>query len=254
MKQYLVINKIVEELINNNYIGACYIGGSIGRKEEDNLSDIDLYCYFFTENFEDFTKNKLNVFEKYGVMIFHRDYNDLDTVVYTDGIILNLYSVYPSNDGLIKVDKNVKVIYNPYNIVLQEMTNSYKFSNREIGGVIDKLSLDCLEFYRYFIRNDFPIILRIASDIHCGYSCIKHFVSDPEYAKLGAKNILKEMEKEERAKYIEIIKNYSFSNLKQFVKMIVNDVAKILGDFPVTLATSFNIDFFEFVKKKIMEL
>lgn len=254
MKQYSVINRVVKELIDNNYIGACYIGGSIGRGEEDNLSDIDLYCYFLTENYEDYGKNKLNVFEKYGVIIFHKNYDDLDTVVYTDGIILNLHHVYPSNEGLIKVDKNVKVIYNPYNIILQEPINSYRFSKDEIGSVIDKLSLDCLEFYRYFLKNDFPIILRLASDIHYDYSYIKHFVSDPEYAKLGAKNILKGMEIKERTKYIEIIKNYSYLNLKQFVKMIVSDLAKVFGDFPVSLATSFNIDFFEFVRKKIMEL
>ena len=254
MKQYAVINRVVEELIKNNYIGACYIGGSIGRKDDDNLSDIDLYCYFLTENYEDYGNNKLNVFEKYGVIIFHKDFNDLDTVVYTDGIILNLHHVYPNNEGMIKVDKNVKIIYNPYGIVLQEKTNSYRYDKEEIGTIIDKLSLDCLEFYRYFLKNDFPIMLRLASDIHYGYSCIKHFVSNPEYAKLGAKNILKGMDPEERAKYIEIIKNYSFSNLKQFVKMIVSDLAKVFGDFPVTLATSFNIDFFEFVRKKIMEL
>ena len=254
MKQYTLINKIVGELDNRDYLKACYISGSFGRKEEDEYSNVDIYVCIHTKDESNFETNKLAIFEMYGEIIYHRQDNEVDTIIYRDGVMLRFHKVFQNVNGIIEVDNNAIIIYNNYGIIKNNLSNQNEFSYIEIGKLIDSLSINALEFSRNYRRNDYPIILRLSSDIHYQYSMIKHYISNPRQAKLGAKNILKSLNSDERKAYVEIIKAYSFQNLKQFVLMILNDLDKALVAMPVMVAQNFDYDLFAFVRKKVMEL
>lgn len=256
MKQYAVINTIVDELIKRKLINVCYIKGSFARSEEDEYSNIDLFCNFLTGEEGEFNKIKYEIFEKYSPIIFFKSKKDVDYVVYIDGININLHHVYLNKEGIIdlKGDK-VLIIYNPNNVLFNTNRNSeLEYDDTEIGEIIDEISLNALEFYRNSMRNDYPLMIRIASDIYYSYSKVIHYYMDKSTSKLGAKNILKNMDIDARRHYIEIVKKFNFNTLKDFIMSIFIDLDNILISLPVSIASKFNYDFFKFVQEKIKNI
>jgi len=255
MKQTNLINSFLNDLIQYNLIDACFIGGSFGRDKNNNFSNIDLYILLLEDISSRYQKIKFELLEKYDVISYDKMLTQpkpIEIIVFHDGCILKIH--YLNKDHIIELDINQKILYDPKHLLKQTNENQNKMTEEEIGELVDNLALQSLEFYRNYLNNEYPICLHLLSDIHYQYSIIKHYVKDEENARLGSKEIMNCFNQVERKKYIEIIRNYSFDKMKECIQLILNDLYEDLIQMPISIASRFNIDFFEFVKSKTMEL
>ncbi len=67
------IETIVASLKKDDRVRAIFLKGSFGRGEEDEHSDIDLYCLVEDSEVDDFLKNRLRHLQSYGDLLFHDD-------------------------------------------------------------------------------------------------------------------------------------------------------------------------------------
>ena len=253
MKQNIIINKLVKELIDLEYISACYLGGEFGLKQEDEYSIIELYCLFITQYEEDFDAIKLKLFEKIRSVLFYekqiniKEKENIDYVVFDDETILRLHHVYLEKDGHIYIDRNNVIIYNQNNELIQKDYSDYELTNKDIGGLVDKISNDALLFYHEYKKNNYPCMINIASSIFNNYSIFLRANNNVTKAKRGVNGIMRDIDECERSNYIDIIRNCSFNKLKIFITLILKNVNKMLVNQPIEVAKYFNHDYFKFV-------
>ncbi|MBQ7277163.1 MAG: hypothetical protein IJS58_07975 [Bacilli bacterium] len=253
MRQNIIINKIVKELIDLEYINACYLGGEFGLKIEDEYSIIDLYCCFITQYEEDFDNIKYKIFENIKNVIFYdkqidvMNQKNIDYVVFDDEITLRLHHVYLEKDGHIYVDRNNIIIYDPYNVIIQKEKSDYEISNKELGDLVNKIASDALLFSHEYNKNNYPVMISLCSTIYKNYSIYLRANNNITKARLGENGIMKDLEIEERSKYIDLIRNYSFNKLRNFVTLILKNMDKSLETQPIVVAKYFNYDYFKFV-------
>ena len=261
MKQEKLINDLIEDLKNLGYIKACYLGGALGRGVEDQYADVDLYCCFSPEYEEDYERIKFKLFERYASIAYYktdiRKENNkniyIETIVYVDGLILRIHHIYENVDGIIEVDCNNKIIYNDLGVLIESGKSDLNLTNEELGKLIDGLALDGLEFYYTYMRNDYPGMMLLSTKMFENFSIILRYFDKPNNAKLASINIMSDLNDESKRKYIDVIRNYSFNKIKQFVVLMLKTIDKYLISVPVFVAEHFNYDFYKFVLDKFMD-
>lgn len=113
----MVIDDAVEVIVNslrmNKRIQAIFLKGSMGRGEQDEHSDIDLYCLVNEEDEEDFLLSRLQHLKSYKQLLF---YDEIFIVapqilaVYENLVHVDLFTV--TENTYIEKDF-IKVLYDP---------------------------------------------------------------------------------------------------------------------------------------------
>ena len=94
MIQYDAINIIAKAIIDDGLVEACYLKGSIARQEEDEYSDVDLYCLVSLENEATFLKKRIQYLETYKPILFFEEVNFVGpqlVCVFENGLHFDLY-------------------------------------------------------------------------------------------------------------------------------------------------------------------
>ncbi|WP_102027914.1 nucleotidyltransferase domain-containing protein [Salirhabdus sp. Marseille-P4669] len=113
MKQYDAVNTIVESLKKDDYVKAIFLKGSMGRGEEDQHSDVDLYVLVEEQNEQVFLENRLMHLRAYGELLF---YDDIFIIapqiiaVYDNMLHLDLFTV---TEKTFKEKDYFKVLFDP---------------------------------------------------------------------------------------------------------------------------------------------
>ncbi|MFJ8063700.1 nucleotidyltransferase domain-containing protein [Psychrobacillus sp. NPDC096426] len=68
-----VVHAIVNSLKKDNRVQSIFLKGSIGRGEQDEHSDIDLYCLVNDEDEKEFLQSRIQHLEAYNKILFHDD-------------------------------------------------------------------------------------------------------------------------------------------------------------------------------------
>lgn len=253
MKQYDLINKIIDQLVNKDYIQYAFLKGSLASGNEDVYSNVDMFVKLKLEKEEEFFANYIQILESYKDILFSKQYEfELIKVIYIDSLNLNIHFVdelkYLSiNDPIVK-------LHDPDNILDDIYDYSLELSDKEIADIVDEMSLKCYDFYRLFLRNEYTVIMDVVSKIHELYSYVLHYYYSKENSKLGIKKIFNNMDVEGRKRYIAILKEWKLDSVKNCVLMMMEDVYNIVCGFNINIANHLNFDFFNDIKKKIILL
>ncbi|WP_430507969.1 aminoglycoside 6-adenylyltransferase [Rossellomorea marisflavi] len=113
MKQKIAVEAIADSLKKDGRVKSIYVKGSMGREEEDEFSDVDLYCLIEEQDLTSFLQDRLQHLEAYGKLLFHDDLFIIAPqiiAVYEDLLHVDLFTV---TEKTFKQKDYFKVIYDP---------------------------------------------------------------------------------------------------------------------------------------------
>ncbi|OIU71803.1 nucleotidyltransferase domain-containing protein [Rossellomorea aquimaris] len=117
MRQEIALDKVTASLKGDSSIRCIFIKGSMGRKEYDEHSDIDLYCLVDESDEEAFLKRRLDHLRAYKEMIFHDDIFIIAPqiiAIYEDWLHIDLFTV---TEKTIQHKDFFAVLYDPENLM-----------------------------------------------------------------------------------------------------------------------------------------
>ncbi|MEY9976807.1 aminoglycoside 6-adenylyltransferase [Lysinibacillus sp. RC79] len=124
MKLDHVVEVLLESLKDDHYIEAVFLRGSMAREEQDEFSDIDIYCVVNEENIKAFLPNRNQHIEAYKKTLFVDDIYIIAPqllVVYEDMIHIDLFTVTPSE---ISNKDAIKILFDPNRILTAKQKNT----------------------------------------------------------------------------------------------------------------------------------
>jgi len=249
MKQYDLINSLIDVLVKNDMLDCAFVMGSFARGKEDDYSNIDLYLKLNIYYEDSFFNNDYRIFESYRkIIFFEKKDNHIYNIIYDDDINL---IVHLTNLKDFEVTNDILKVYDPNNMLSIASNYSLEYSSKEIGNIINDLSLDCFNFIRFNLRYDLPIMFDTALSIFKKYSIILRYSKDPNSSKLKLKEILSVLTFDERKRYVEILSNLKLDSLLNAVKMILDDLSDVITKLDVNVAMYYDYDFLMYVKRKI---
>ncbi|WP_225986019.1 nucleotidyltransferase domain-containing protein [Psychrobacillus glaciei] len=135
------LEAIVSSLKKDIRSQAIFLKGSMGRGEQDEHSDIDLYCLVNEEDEEEFLQSRLYHLESYNKLLFHDSIFIVAPqilAVYENLVHVDLFTVtehtYIEKDFL-------KVLYDPnYKMEKYKQTQNLELSDQEFQDAADDVA------------------------------------------------------------------------------------------------------------------
>lgn len=249
MRQYEAVEIIVKAIIEDGLAETVYLKGSLARASEDEYSNIDLYAIVEEENLSSFRIKALNYLESYSSILHSRSFKNKIVCVYEVDLIVNLS--FHTLTNLTYEDKIV-VIYDPKKYLENYESLPAIYSPEEIGSLVEEMLFTALEFRKAYLRKDELYSFSLAGELLKYLGIIIRTKYDEENARLGFKNF--EFEFDEEDIFREILKLYKLSSSLECVKMQLVLLDGYINNMPILLVEHINLDFYAFVKRKIMSI
>lgn len=96
MRQEMAVEKVLESLKKDPSVRSVFLKGSMGRKEHDEHSDIDLYCLVEEGEEEEFLTRRLDHLRAYKDLLYHDDIFIIAPqiiAIYEDWLHIDLFTV-----------------------------------------------------------------------------------------------------------------------------------------------------------------
>lgn len=251
MIQYDAINIISKAIIEDGLVEACYLKGSIARQEEDEYSDVDLYCLVSKDKMDCFLEKRINYLETYKPILFLEEVNFVGpqlVCVFENGLHFDLYT--QTMDSLSQKDK-ILVIYDPNNRLSDYKNEPLSLTNLELGKIINEFSITLLEFYQNYQRKDYLFSFKLACILHSLYTQTVRSFIEPERSLIPCKGIYKKLESNYLKDMMEIMKYLKYDTSLIAVKLMIVKMNELIGNLPIMIVEVVNFDFFVYVKKQI---
>ncbi|MCR8848198.1 nucleotidyltransferase domain-containing protein [Rossellomorea sp. SC111] len=117
MRQELAVEKVLDSLKKNSSVRSVFLKGSMGRKEHDEHSDIDLYCLVKEGEEKEFLTRRLDHLKAYKDFIFHDDIFIIAPqiiAIYEDWLHIDLFTV---TEKTFQEKDFFTVLYDPDNLL-----------------------------------------------------------------------------------------------------------------------------------------
>lgn len=251
MRTYAAIEKVSKAIMIDGISEAILVKGSIGRGDDDEYSDVDMYVVVKQENMKEFMGKRIEYLQSYLTVIYVEYVNfvaEQIVAIYDNGLHFDLYTV--TEDTLPRTDK-AKVIYDPYNIFTEYRAESRKMTVEELANHFNDSLYYFIEADSAFCRKNYPWASHIMTNSIAGSSILLRYLYDKEHAYLGLKKI-NEIIPEEQFAWI----NSASANLNKESFSTANDsIIKILEyvveNIDAEVKCMFNLQFFEWLKRKL---
>lgn len=254
MEQYEAVTMISERIISVGLCDAVFLKGSLARGNGDEYSNIDMYVIVEDPNFEKFLDLRLSCLEVYAPILYstfvYYRYPQV-ICIYDNGIHVNLYTTRLKD--LSRTDA-ISIIYDPKKRLANYQRIPLSFNDVEIGELLDSFSLNALEFYNAYSRDDQIYAFRIASHLSVDLGTFLRIHFEPDYAKLGLKNYMEAIDSETRRKFTEVMKKLKIDTLLECVILMFVLIDSYIMNLPLKIAEHVNFDFYHFSKTKIMSI
>ena len=244
------IDKIVKSLIADSAVIAVFLKGSIAKEQDDEYSDVDLYCMVTETLMHDFLHRRLMHLEKYKSMVFVEEVNFVApqiVAVFEDGLHFDLYTV--TEKSLVRTGE-VKALYDPTQKLRDYQNEGFCIDTESIEQLLDELTFNLLEFDAAYNRNDLIWASRLASHMMGTLSLILRAVKDPQNGKLGMKRLSQYLSDDEHEKLSAIMDGIGPSDLHNGVIQILAFIDELI----LTYALSMKHEaFYHMMSKQIRE-
>ena len=254
MRQLEAIDTILPYLIDDSAVKAVFLKGSLAREENDEYSDVDLYCMIEESEINYFLTKRLSYLEKYRKLIFSEEVNFVGPQivgVYDNGLHIDLYTV--TSNSLQNTDK-IKVLYDPAGMLSQYRPLTFTISENDLVRYFNSISFTMLEFEAAYCRNDLIWASRLGSHLSGNIAIILRYMYDPNNAQLGFKRLFMSLDKEKHNQLIEAMNLLGPSFLPKGVQLLSELANELLNELPKEFASKVNIKFFNYMLEKIRKV
>jgi predicted nucleotidyltransferase len=188
----MILNDVIEVILNSlkqdNRVQAVFLKGSVGRGEQDEHSDIDLYCLVNEEDAEEFLQNRVQHLEAYNKLFF---YDDIFIVahqiiaVYENLVHVDMYTVTERT----YIEKDfMKVLFDPQNKLDKFTQNqNLKLSDQEFQDAVDDVAWFLFQYKKSSGRGNDIWSVNMLHHVMTHLSRVLLHRYNPNRAQLGMK-------------------------------------------------------------------
>ena len=189
MKTYESIKSVSQAIIKDNLCEAILIKGSIGRGDDDEYSDVDMYVIVNEDNIKKFLDKRVEYLNSYMPLVFYESvYFVAEQIVaiYENGLHFDLYTTTEKD---FKHDGKIKIIYDPKNLYGNYEPKLYIISKNELKEHFTDVLFSYTEAHGAYKRKNYPWASRIMDHAIASCAILLRYIFDKEYAYLGLKKI-----------------------------------------------------------------
>jgi len=221
----MILDEVVESIVNSlkkdPRVQAIFLKGSIGRSEQDEHSDIDMYCLVNEEDVEVFNQSRLSHLEAYGKLLFHDDIFIIAPqilAVYENLVHVDLFTVTEQN----YIQKDfIKVLYDPNHKLDKFLQNqNLELTKDEFQDAVDDIAWFLFQYKKSAARGNFILSVNMLLHVMIHLSRVLLHKYQPNRAQLGLKTVEKSLPIVLVEKLKQIYENITPSNHQKAVSMI----------------------------------
>jgi predicted nucleotidyltransferase len=253
MRTYDAIEKVSQAIIKDGLCEAILVKGSIGRGDDDEFSDVDLYVVVHEDNIQAFLEKRLEYLTQYLPIIYYEYVNfvaDQVVAIYEDGLHFDLYTV--ADSSLSHLDK-IKIIYDPMNKYDQYKSEVRKTSEVDLISGFHNVLYGFIEADSAYQRKNYPWVARILSHSVADCAFLLRYLYDEDYAYLGLKKINEVIPKEQfywLCQASDHLNKEGFRIANEYIIKILNFVADKLDE---EVRSKINLRFLEWNKNMLKD-
>ncbi|WP_079508700.1 nucleotidyltransferase domain-containing protein [Mesobacillus jeotgali] len=190
MKVNEALDIITNSLVQDKLVQAIYVKGSVGRGEQDEYSDLDLYCLVDDQDLSAFLQRRISHLESYGKMIFHDDIFIIAPqiiAVYENMLHVDLFTV--TEETFVEKDF-FKVIYDPHNRLEKfKASQSLRLSAAEFQDAVDDIAWFLFQYKKSSDRGNDLWSVTMLNHMMAHLAKVLLHKYQPERAQLGIKTV-----------------------------------------------------------------
>jgi hypothetical protein len=222
LRQEKAVHSITESLKKDELVQAVFLKGSMGRGENDEHSDVDLYVLVKEENEERFLEKRVDHLKAYGNLLF---YDDIFIIapqiiaVFDDMLHVDLFTVTETN---FKEKDFFKVVHDPDKILVKyEATQNLVLSPEEFYELAIDVPWFLFQYRKAYNRGNSLWGVEVLQ--HCMFKMAKVLLHRyfPERAQLGMKALEALLPAEKLCEINEIYLHLNPENHKKAADLIV---------------------------------
>jgi predicted nucleotidyltransferase len=251
MKTYEAIDIISKAIIADGLCEAILVKGSIGRGDDDEFSDVDMYAVVKEEHLDTFLTHRMGYLESYLPLLYASHVNfvaEQIVAIFNNGLHFDLYTV--TANTLPHSDK-AKIIYDPAN-----KFSSYEPEYRIIA--VEELVYYFDEALYYFIEGDaayrrgnYPWAQHIMSSTISCSAVLLRYLYDKDYAYLGLKKINEIIPAEQFEWLCGAASRMDRESIDKIMEYLIKLLDYIVDNYPAEISEKFNLKFYYWIKENI---
>jgi predicted nucleotidyltransferase len=179
-----------KSLKQDERVKAIFVKGSIGREEQDEHSDLDLYCLVEEKDLDGFLKSRKTHLESYGKLLFHDDIFIVAPqilAVYDNMLHVDLFTV--TAETFIEKDF-FKVIYDPKNLLAKfKTTQNLRLAADEFQDAVDDIAWFLFQYKKSAARGNDLWSVNMLHHVMSHLARVLLHRYKPERAQLGLKTV-----------------------------------------------------------------
>lgn len=189
MKTYDAINAISKKVIDDNLCDAILLKGSIGRGDDDEYSDVDMYLIVSPENMAAVLQKRCEYLLAYKEMVFLEDVNfglPQKVAIYVDALHVDLYVALKEQ---IEHTDPIKVWYDPKGLFDDYSYHRDDMTEKEIADHFSEVLYCFVEADTAYQRKNYAWAAKIMGNAIAEAAILLRYHYDKKYAFLGLKKI-----------------------------------------------------------------
>ncbi|SHM66030.1 hypothetical protein SAMN02746066_02788 [Anaerosporobacter mobilis DSM 15930] len=251
MKTYAAIDKIGQAIIVDGLCEAIVLKGSIGRGDDDEYSDVDMYAIVTEENYQAFMERRETYLKSYRDIVFLEE-NDFGVkqmlAIYDDALHVDLYTTTMEQ---LDHGNPVKVFYDPKNLFDNYQVVHNMYTKEDLISIFDDSLYYFVEASSAYARKNYPWTAHILASAIAGCTILLRNRYDKEYAFLGLKKINEILPEDEYALIEAAYANLNQDGFQKANTYILKMLEIILDSMEESERNACNLKFYEWCKENV---
>lgn len=189
MRTYEAIRAISNRIMEDNLCDAILLKGSIGRGDDDEYSDVDMYLIVSPENMDAVLLKRYEYLSAYKEIIFLEDVNfglPQKVAIYVDALHVDLYVARREQ---IEHADPIKVWYDPKGLFDGYAYHRADMAESEIAGYFSEVLYCFVEADTAYKRKNYAWAAKIMGSAIAETAILLRYPYDKKYTFLGLKKI-----------------------------------------------------------------
>lgn len=253
MKQWEAVNKIAHALKDDPAIRALFLKGSLARDDNDEFSDVDLYCLVHDDAMDDFLKRRITYLQMYKHILYWSESNFVGpqiVAVFEDGLHFDLYCITKKS---LKYTDTIKILYDPSGLLSHYQTTPLSIGSEDLVTLINEFLFVLYEYQNAYKRKDFLWASRLASHMSGDLSIMIRSVIEPTQGVLGFKKLEMKLNNRWKEMFYRVMDQLGPSISHRGVSVLLTLFDEVLSKMTNEIISNVNNEFYQFLKNEFNE-
>lgn len=254
MRTYEAIDVISKKIMDDNLCDAILLKGSIGRGDDDEYSDVDMYLIVSPQNMDAVLQKRYEYLSAYKEIVFCEDVNfglPQKVTIYSDALHVDLYTARKEQ---IEHTDPIKVWYDPKGLFDNYTYKKEDMTQYEVARNFKDVLYSFVEADTAYKRKNYAWTAKIMGNAIAMAAILLRYNYDKKYAFLGLKKI-NEIIPTEQYQLLEDAYNYlGKDSFDKSNDCLIRALEAFIEHSDYSLKDKLDIKLFKWVKKNLGSL